>query len=342
MPPRDDQPNLDTLRSLAVTAVLIDHLVPTLEYRLNYHFPLAKFTEHIGHWGVMAFFVHTCLVLMHSLERLSARRVQQGGRSTVTRDFLVRRAFRIYPLSISCVLVALVLGLPAVTWGGPVIATWQEILANLLLVQNFWTKKSVLGPLWSLPYEVQMYLLLPFLYRFALRWSAIGVLVLIGFACSAGVILAITSGHLNFAAYVPCFLAGVLCFALESKQRALFPAFAWPLFLLVLGFAYCTANIDAMRPVFWFSWLGCLALGLAINMFRQSTSRWFNSVTKKIAQYSYGLYLWHVPVLHVVFGVARVRSPLLGSLAFVPLTLLASILSYHLIEEPLIGVGRKI
>lgn len=327
---RDDRPNLDMLRSLAVIAVIVDHLVPTLEFRLDYHFPLAKFTEHTGHWGVMAFFVHTCLVLMHSLERLTS-----SGRATLSRDFFVRRAFRIYPLSIGCVVLVVALGLPAVT-------TWQEILANLLLVQNFWTKKSVIGPLWSLPYEVQMYLLLPFLYRFALRWSALGVLALIALSCLGGIALAVTSGHLNFAAYVPCFLAGVLCFTLESKQRAVFPALLWPCLLLVLGFAYCSANIDAMRPVFWLSWLGCLALGLAINTFQQSTSRWLNAVTQRIARYSYGLYLWHVPVLHVVFGVARIRSPLLGSLIFLPLTLAVSILSYHLIEEPLIGFGRKI
>lgn len=334
---RDDRPNLDMLRSLAVLAVIIDHLVPTLEFRLDYHFPLAKFTEHIGHWGVMAFFVHTCLVLMHSLGRLTS-----SGRGTVSRDFLVRRAFRIYPLSISCVVLVVVLGLPAVTWGAPAVTTWQEILANLLLVQNLWTKKSVIGPLWSLPYEVQMYLLLPFLYRFARRWSALGVVGLIGLSCLAGIALAVTSGHLNFAAYVPCFLAGVLCFTLEGKQRAIFPAALWPCFLLVLGFAYCAANIDAMRPVFWLSWLGCLALGLAINTFRQSTSRWLNGVTQRVARYSYGLYLWHVPVLHLVFGVARVRSPLLGSLVFLPLTFAISILSYHLVEEPLIGFGRKI
>jgi peptidoglycan/LPS O-acetylase OafA/YrhL len=337
LPSTEERPNLDILRAFAVTAVLIDHLVPTLEYHVGYHFPLALLTEHIGHWGVMAFFVHTTLVLMHSLGRL-----ERAGPTAVTRRFLLRRAFRIYPLSILCVAVAVFLAVPAVTWGVAVPSTWQVRAANVLLVQNFWTKKSVIGPLWSLPYEVQMYLVLPVLHRFARRWAVAGILVLLVAAIAAGATLAVTSGHLGSAAYIPCFLAGALCFALEKKQHELFPASWWPPFLLVLALLFCAVNIDAMRPIFWVSWVICLVLAASINVFRESTSRRFNAVAKTIAQYSYGLYLWHVPVLHLVFGVVGVHSPLAGTLLFLPLTLAAAILSYHLVEAPLVAVGRKL
>lgn len=333
----EERPNLDILRSLAVLAVLIDHLVPTLEYQLGYRFPLSMLTEHIGHWGVMAFFVHTCLVLMHSLERLDRSRP-----GAVARTFLVRRAFRIYPLSITSILVVLFLGVPAVTWGHAEHASWQVKIANLLLIQNLWTKKSIIGPLWSLPYEMQMYLVLPFLYRFARRWSAGGILALLGASIVGGIVLVTISGRLNLAAYVPCFLSGVLCFALEKQQRARLPASWWPWFLLALCLGYSAANIDAMRPIFWLSWVGCFALGITINLFRESTSRSLNELTKSLARYSYGLYLWHVPVLHLIFGVVRVRSPFVGSLVFFPLTLAAAVVSYHLIEAPLIGVGRRL
>ena len=337
MPSTEERPNLDILRSFAVTSVLVDHLVPTLEYHLGYHFPFAQLTEHIGHWGVMAFFVHTTLVLMHSLGRL-----ERSGCQRVTRTFLVRRAFRIYPLSILCVAVAVFLALPAVTWGVAVPSSWQVRTANVLLVQNFWTKKSIIGPLWSLPYEVQMYLVLPFLHRFARRWAVGGILVLLVTAIAGGTALAITSGHLSSAAYIPCFLSGVLCFVMERKQRVLFPASWWPFYLLLLVLVFCAANIDAMRPLYWVSWVICLVLAVSTNLFGESTSRWLSSSTKTIAQYSYGLYLWHVPMLHLVFGVVRVRSPLSGTLMFLPLTLAAAVLSYHLVEAPLVGLGRRL
>jgi peptidoglycan/LPS O-acetylase OafA/YrhL len=64
------------------------------------------------------------------------------------------------------------------------------------LVQNLVTGRSVLGPLWSLPYEVQMYVVL------------LGTAVLGEFM----------GGRLNMAAYLPCFLCGVLCFALGRGQ----------------------------------------------------------------------------------------------------------------------------
>ena len=54
--------------------------------------------------GVLMFFIHTSLVLMMSLERL-------GEVRTIQR-FYVRRAFRIYPLAVLTVLIALLIRVP--------------------------------------------------------------------------------------------------------------------------------------------------------------------------------------------------------------------------------------
>src|SRR5262245_3673219 len=128
-----DKSNLDILRAFAVLTVMIDHLVPTVIYHnLEVNAGVTQFTGQIGHMGVLAFFVHTSLVLMYSLERLAKR---PAGRPIALR-FYIRRLFRIYPLAIVTVVAALLLAIPAMTWRETPPITGSVIVANLLLVQN--------------------------------------------------------------------------------------------------------------------------------------------------------------------------------------------------------------
>jgi peptidoglycan/LPS O-acetylase OafA/YrhL len=99
------------------------------------------------------------------------------------------------------------------------------------------------------------------------------------------------------------------------------------------------ANLHG-EPNFRIGWLYCLVLGLAINAFQDSESRILNVAAEKIALYSYGMYLLHVPVLYLVFVVLGIRSPVVGPLLFVLLTVSGSVITYHLIEAPLIAFGR--
>jgi peptidoglycan/LPS O-acetylase OafA/YrhL len=338
-PIRDNRPNLDILRSFAVLAVLLDHIILTLEYKFAYIDPAYLILAHgLGQIGVLAFFVHTSLVLMYSLDRLDPTR-----REPVAFRFYVRRAFRIYPLSICCIAVAIVFGVPTITWRVVKPVTWPVVVSNLLLVQNLWTKKSVIGPLWSLPYEVQMYVVLPVLHRFARRsWGVAGLLAMIGVFSAIGFAIDATSGHLNMAAYVPCFLSGVLCYALGSQQRAILPAWLWSCFLLLIFVTYPLAHIGREGPVFWIGWIVCLVLGLTINLFRESESSWINATSQHIAKYSYGLYLWHIPVFYLVFFVLAIRAPIMGAILSLGLTYAISMVTYHAVEEPMIRVGRML
>jgi len=174
--------NLDILRAFAVTSVLVQHLVSTVIAHAGLHnLAVIEFSSNIGRAGVVAFFVHTSLVLMYSLERMAR------SADNVTRRFYLRRFFRIYPLSIFCITLALVLHIPNNTWENADIITPRIVLSNLLLVQNLITKISVIGPLWSLPYEVQMYLVLPALYYLALKRRCVLYLCgLLAFFCGLG------------------------------------------------------------------------------------------------------------------------------------------------------------
>ena len=102
---------------------------------------------------MLIFFVHTSLVLLLSLKR-------QMGMPRLELRFYIQRVFRIYPLSILCVLVSLWF---QIAWPDPIFSprSGVSIAANLLLVQNFLREPlSISAPLWSLPFEVQMYAVL--------------------------------------------------------------------------------------------------------------------------------------------------------------------------------------
>ena len=108
-----DSTNLDLLRAVAVLCVLAAHLIlcqfDTGHWHMRgYDFWKLQLTE-LGHVGVLLFFVHTALVLMLSLERTKARQL--------TLNFYIRRVFRIYPLSILCVVAVVLLRVPQVPDG---------------------------------------------------------------------------------------------------------------------------------------------------------------------------------------------------------------------------------
>ena len=317
--------------------VIIDHLVKTLVVHSGFrNAAVIAFTSHIGHVGVLAFFVHTSLVLMYSVERLSRSEDQ------VSLRFYIRRFFRIYPLAIFVILLAVTLHIPQSPFGGLVLNAPRVVLSNLMLVQNIFGKDSVLGPLWSLPYEVQMYIVLPALYLLTQRKHA--VLYLCGlflFFVSFGFLLFSRTSHLNMAAYVPCFLSGVICYSLKDRLPAFAPSALWPAFVLALIGCYCITN-SGSEPNFWIGWLFCLLLGLAINAFRDSANQPLNAVAEKVALYSYGIYLNQIPVLYLVFMVLGIRNKILGSALFLVVTMVAAAITYHLIESPCIRLGKRI
>jgi peptidoglycan/LPS O-acetylase OafA/YrhL len=141
-----NKPNLDLLRAVAVLFVLFSHV-----FRTAYgHATPASYA--MGQLGVMIFFVHTSLVLMQSLER------QDASGTALFKRFYIQRICRIYPLSMTLVLG--VYFLMDQHW------TYYELFTNLALVQNLTYTRLMSDPLWSLPLEVQMYFMLPFLFVF--------------------------------------------------------------------------------------------------------------------------------------------------------------------------------
>lgn len=330
---RSDSANLDFLRACAVLMVLLFHTVGFFNHGLSSALRLYL----VGHLGVLLFFVHTSLVLMLSLER----QVAKFGPTHLFVLFMTRRVFRIYPLSILVVLIVFLFRLPVAEhpWNMHFIpmGAWG-LFANLLLVQNLIGKGSIIGPLWSLPYEIQMYLVLPAIFLLVRRlpsWQ--WVLGLWALAVGIALFGAPLFGRFGtLFQYAPNFLPGVVAYRLAATSRPRFPAFAWPVVLSGLVLLYVVT--DGREN----GWLICLFTGLAIPQFEELKNRFWKWASHFVAKYSYGIYLTHYVCLWLSFTRLAFLPEPLQWVVFISTVVCVPIALYHAIEAPLIRVGSSV
>jgi peptidoglycan/LPS O-acetylase OafA/YrhL len=317
--------NLDLLRAFAVLAVLSAHMMPvvtigTLQQR-------AQFEHSIGNFGVLIFFVHTALVLMLSMER-------SAGSPGWVRRFYVQRVFRIYPLSVICVAAVLAFQLPPdmrtpFAWPSP-----SNLLANLALLQNL-HGFSLASAMWSLPFEIQMYLLLPGLF-WLVRKEGRGAASILALAA---VMVAIAEKALFHGPWIsqffPCFMGGVVAFA-TFRRRPILPAYAWPVAITALAVGLYCWGLSL-----WLQWGVCIALGAMIPLFREIPLGAVSRGASLVARYSYGIYLAHLPLRWLCFE--RLHLPEWGRwLLFLILVAAVPMALYHAVESPMIRFGKRL
>jgi peptidoglycan/LPS O-acetylase OafA/YrhL len=341
-----NSPNLDFLRSYAVILVVGFHLAKFFDWR----FGRLRVTD-FGLLGVMLFFVHTTLVLMFSLERQSA-----GGTERLFVPFMIRRCFRVYPLAALVVTCAFLFCVPSDLQFGKFTLLHQSpsnLLANLLLIQNVTLQKANPGVLWSLPLELQMYLVLPVLFLFVSRvkspwvviaswWLAVGLWYAAGFSTgmlplSDGGIRSPMEAFLKFTRFAPCFLPGIMAYKLWTIPR-LFAASAWPVFLALCSAAFVW--FSGSQPI-ESGWFVCFGLGAGVCLFRELPENALTWLTKRIARYSYGIYLLHYFAIWLAFAVCRRLNVAARVAIFLFVVAALSVLLYHAVEEPLIAAGVR-
>jgi len=320
-----DVPNLDFVRSIAVISVVVEHVLLALGI-----FQLGPFTtQYLGVLGVLIFFVLTALVLMWSLER-----------KPHTLDFYIRRGFRIYPLVIVAIAAAVLFHAPI---AGTPSASFQyqhphlkDVLVNMCLLQNVvHTDRQVMTVLWSLPYEVQMYIFLPVLFFFVQRNFSVWPLLLFwGFVVLVGRISSPYTSTVETA--VGYFLPGIIAYVGFGRWKPRVPGWLLPVFLLAMWAVFLlTFNFHR-------GWLFCLIVGFALPLFRQLKSEVVLAPSRQIAKYSYGIYLTHP--FAIVIGLYLLRGyawPIRALGVGVPLVVLP-VVAYHLVEHPMIRLGSRL
>jgi peptidoglycan/LPS O-acetylase OafA/YrhL len=324
--------NLDLLRAVAVLCVFASHLLGAFQ---NETF------GSLGRFGVILFFVHTSLVLMESLERLNTT---SGSDSRLVQAFWLRRAFRIYPLAILFVVLAAAFRIPVApgqlyTWIGT-----KAFLANLALAQNLTYSPDILGPLWSLPLEVQMYVLLPFAY-FAIRGRRHYRSILLWIL---SVILALTlprlSARLSVFIFAPCFTSGIVAYDLiRSRQRTWkLPAWTWPIGIVLLILLFGPHDNINLYVKIQRAWAISLALGVFYANVHELPTGLPQRIAHWIAEHSYGIYLSHIVIIW--FAIDRMHAAPLWARILVLATGAIAIpaLLYVSIEQPLILAGHHV
>lgn len=361
-------PELDGLRGLAIL-IVIWHNAGLTWYRHEPGFlaELFNLSTNMGWIGVQLFFVLSGFLITGIL--LDGR-----GRPGQLRNFYMRRALRILPLYFAVLFVAFVL-LPLLNamprwleqdrirqfWYWTFLINWAE---------PFIGGGEALGHFWSLAVEEQFYLLWPLLVVGGSRSHLVrgcAALIVSAFVLRAAMswydpVFAQQAAYQFTVARWDALAIGALL-AVALRRRELFlrldasvKKLFWAVSVYILlaiavrhNFAPVglSASFNQSAAALWFS---CLIFFALVS----GPTRWSRALVHPLlrgaGKYSYALYVFHLPVIHV-WGALRAHIPgwsggtplpvALGDIAAVCLlsTLLA-LLSWHALEAPFLRLKR--
>jgi peptidoglycan/LPS O-acetylase OafA/YrhL len=341
--PHKDWSNLDLLRACAIIAIFVGQLLRF--HGVDHLGPLSLANLYV--WGIVIFFVHSGLVLMLSLER---QWCEQGPANLFT-DFMTRRFFRVLPLSAVLVSLVVIFGLPLMAMDAHhfyrAILSPSVVVFDLLLISNLTKSVSVLSPAGWVTSQLQMCLLLPWIFVFLRPARSIWRFVILYVAAIALALAGLYAGGIGtLLRAVPLYLAGVLGYHLYRNKVSRLPAFLWPPLLAVLTLLFLEQNHVRLLNGPQIGECGVYAMGLILGLliprFAQISNRWLVTTTHTIAKYSYGIFLTHVFTIWLAMDVMS-HLPMVyrvGTLVVVGAGL--PILFYHGLEAPMTAFGKQL
>jgi peptidoglycan/LPS O-acetylase OafA/YrhL len=344
-------PQLDAMRAVAALAIVAYHVA--FFSRASEHGAAGAVLSRLS-VGVTVFFVISGFVLYRPFAR--ARRAGEPPRPLG--DYARRRALRIVPaywLALTVLAIYPGLTFPHGWW----------IYYGFLQVYSGATIIGGIGPAWSLCTEVAFYVALPLLAVLLGRvpWRSelwlLGALGLASFGFRAYIEL--TNGPIYLTQTILgtfdgfALGMGLAVLSVAGREPRGRPALAWAAALLCLLAAAAIAGPD---PAFVLTTnapageaLAVRALGLATAVFlllpaMSSRSAAPPRLLAWLGAISYGIFLWHYPIVQRVTVGADMQGFPGGNgwriaAISLPIVLACAALSYHLLERPLLRAGAR-
>ncbi len=355
-------PHVQWLRAFAALSVLIYHIIELYPWK---EFPItgAWIWFHAGWMGVDFFFVISGFVIM-----LAAQQAMQHPPAAARKQFMVRRVLRIYPLYMITI-IAFLCVVPEF-FDAPHVGA--HLITHIFLIHNLHptTHGSLNGPNWSVAAEMQFYIvvciLMPWLVRIKILWL-LGFGILCAILCRT-ILNAVVwywgksdFTHILYSTQVPM-MADMFAYGmavalvvtrypemLQGKARIGIISSALMLATILL---WCVLRIfwqesdfwgNPAMIIFWRSFLGlgfALVLVVAVWLPTKGTSSLLYKAGHYTGEISYGIYLWHLPVI-LLLKQYTWDSPLQFCIAVLVIVLGLSSLSWHLIEKLCIRYAKK-
>lgn len=368
-------PGIEALRAIAALAVMVHHLYDLGDGRAIYGRTLI---EGLGEWGVDIFFLLSAFLLCEYFWHERERRP--------LRAFYVRRGLRIGPAYYACVVVLFLFfadrTLLFTRFGFHQVLA--NVTFTHWLWPSTSSSLNVDGALWTLTIEMLLYAAMPLMALAFWRrpWWTLVTLCVAGVAFR--VVVAVHGGGLQswwftgtgpavaiqrlfigrqFVGFLPVFAVGMAVRWLVVRRRL--PGWATrPLVrpsvvvLVALMLPSVVLLVDVYRASDYHHWvhyalfdigIAALAAPLLIYAARPAAGRGTPVMRALVwlGKRSYGLYLWHFPVILTVYQRGPQMLPAhldhlwLRVAAVVVISVGLAAASYHLVEQPAMAYARR-
>ena len=337
--------NFNLIRLLAALVVLVQHATPTATGAMV-KLGRSSLGMSFASIAVDVFFVTSGFLVTGSLAR---------GRGI--RSYLYSRAARIFPALLVVVLLA-VFGIGLVFTTLPLANYLSDPRTLEYLIRGctaffgvsfqlpgvFATnpyKDSVNASLWTLPHELHMYAILAVLWWLCSRTPAgrdrhtfrkwivvmavVGTILLLSYSFTSS-----EPRENGFRTLFFMFFSGAAYYVLRDRVVLSYPVFCSALVVLVLS--------SLNRSLFFIAYIATLPYVLLFIAYVPSFAiRQYN----RVGDYSYGVYIYAFPVEQMLAALIPGISTSLMILLDVPATFLLAVVSWHLIERPVLDFRRR-
>jgi peptidoglycan/LPS O-acetylase OafA/YrhL len=341
--------NFDLLRLLAALQVAVVHSIGFMKPTGSFARLLEEVVNRFP--GVPIFFVISGVLISKSYER-----------SDSLRDYIRNRCLRIFPGLWVCLVVSVAVMLAIGVGSLGQITTpawllwWAEQMSLFQSFQAAFLKPvtaGLNGSLWTIPVELEFYIVLPALYGILGLRKRLGNMRLLAIALASLALQLLIVNRLpsvvkvrgfsllqiTLAPYLWMFLVGVSIQQNWSTVRGWLTGRAhwWGLAYAIVcaagGWLHVNAGYDFMNPVYL----------LPLAGFIVSVAMSAPQLSARILRHhdlSYGLYLYHMLVVHLLVALAA-PSGWAGIAAVIIVSLGLAALSWTLVEKPYLRSKRR-